>query len=101
MSRMEALKRFLAEDPKDSFSRYALALEHVKLGEHDQALAEFRTVVGNNPDYVAAYYQMGQLLAELGQTDEARQVFQSGISTATRIGDGHTRSELEAALATL
>ena len=44
MSRIDILKGFLEENPNDSFSRYAIALEYVKLGKNDDAVREFETV---------------------------------------------------------
>ena len=43
MNRIEILTGFLKQDPNDSFSRYALALEYVKAGQHDDARREFET----------------------------------------------------------
>ena len=51
MSRIEILKGFLKENAADSFSRYALALEYVKLGQNDDAVREFETVTKNDPGY--------------------------------------------------
>jgi Tfp pilus assembly protein PilF len=101
MNRVEILKGFLKETPDDSFSRYALALEYVKLGQHDDAVREFETVKKNDPDYVATYFQLGQLYQKLGQRHESEKTFRTGIVVATKAGDEHTRSELEAALETL
>lgn len=101
MSRIDLLKQFLEEDPKDSFSRYALAMEYAKLGKRDEAVAEYRTVRDNDPDYVATYYQLGKVLESQGNLDEARETYRSGIAVATRIGDSHTRDELTSALAEL
>lgn len=98
MSRVEMLKSFLKEDANDSFSRYALALEYVKLGQHDDAVREFETVRVKDPDYVATYYQLGQLYRTLSKPHEAEKTFRLGITVASKIGDEHTRSELEAAL---
>ena len=98
MSRIDTLKEFLKADPDDSFSRYALALEYVKLGQHDDALLEFETVKQNDPDYVATYYQLGQLYKTLGRMHEAEKTLRTGIIAAAKAGDEHTRSELEAAL---
>src|SRR5215471_7308079 len=98
MNRIEILKGFLNENPNDSFSRYALALEYVKLGQNDDALREFETVQTNDPQYVATYYQLGQLYQKLGQKHEAEKTFRTGITVAAKAGDEHTRSELEAAL---
>ena len=101
MNRIEILKGFLDDNPKDSFSRYALALEYVKVGQNSDAVHEFETVKKNDPDYVATYFQLGQLYQKLGQTHEAEKTFRTGMTVAAKIGDEHTRSELEGALEAL
>jgi Tfp pilus assembly protein PilF len=98
MNRIEILKGFLKDNPDDSFSRYALALEYVKLEQNNEALQEFETVRKSDPDYVATYYQLGQLYQKLGLKHEAEKTFRTGITVAAKAGDEHTRSELEAAL---
>jgi predicted Zn-dependent protease len=98
MSRIDVLKGFLKENAHDSFSRYALALEYVKLGQNDDAVREFETVKQNDPEYVATYYQLGQLYAKMGKRHEAEKTLRSGITVAAKAGDAHTREELEAAL---
>jgi Tfp pilus assembly protein PilF len=98
MNRIEILKGFLKENANDSFSRYALALEYVKLGQNEDAVNEFETVKKKDPDYVATYFQLGQLYLKMGQTHEAEKTFRTGITVAVKIGDDHTRSELEAAV---
>src|SRR5262245_54600768 len=95
MNRIEILKGFLNENANDSFSRYALALEYMKLGQNDDAVREFETVKKNDPEYVATYFQLGQLYQKLGQTHEAEKTFRTGITVAARAGDEHTKSELE------
>jgi len=101
MNRIEILRGFLEDNPKDSFSRYALALEYVKAGQSDDAVREFETVKKNDPDYVATYFQLGQLYQKLGQPHQAEKTFRTGITAASRAGDEHTRSELESALEAL
>jgi Tfp pilus assembly protein PilF len=98
MNRIEILKGFLEENANDSFSRYALALEYAKLGQNDAAVREFEAVRSNDPDYLATYFQLGQLYQKLGQAHEAEKTFRTGITVATKAGDDHTRSELEGAL---
>ncbi len=98
MNRIEILKGFLTDNPNDSFSRYALALEYVKLGQNDDAIREFEAVTKNDPNYVATYYQLGQLYQKLGRHHDAEKTLRSGIVVAAKAGDEHTRSELEAAL---
>jgi Tfp pilus assembly protein PilF len=101
MSRIELLKQFLEENANDSFSRYALALEYIKLNRLDDARHEFETVRTNDPDYLAAYYQLGQLYIKLSLPHEAEKTFRSGIGVAVKQGDAHTQSELESALESL
>ena len=101
MNRIEILKGFLSENPNDSFSRYALALEYAKLEQHDDALREFEAVKSSDPGYVATYFQLGQLYQKLGRSHEAEKTFRVGITVAAKAGDDHTRSELEGALESL
>jgi len=101
MNRIEILKSFLQENANDSFSRYALALEYAKLGQNDDALREFETVRTNDPNYVATYFQLGQLYQKLGRAHDAEKTFRTGITVAGKAGDEHTRSELEGALEAL
>jgi Tfp pilus assembly protein PilF len=101
MNRIEILKGFLEENPRDSFSRYALALEYAKLGQNDDAVREFETVKKNDPDYVATYFQLGQLYQKTGQIHDAEKTYRTGITVAAKTGDEHTRSELEGALEAL
>lgn len=98
MNRIEILKGFLNDNANDSFSRYALALEYAKIGQHDDALREFEAVKSNDPAYVATYFQLGQLYQKLGRTHDAEKTFRTGITVAAKAGDEHTRSELEGAL---
>jgi Tfp pilus assembly protein PilF len=101
MNRIEILNGFLRDDPNDSFSRYALALEYVKTGQRDDARREFETVRRNDPNYVATYLQLGQLYRTMGLDAEAEKSFRDGIAAAARAGDSHTMEELQGALEAL
>ena len=97
-SRLYLLKNLVAQNPTDSFARYGLAMEWARTGNLEQAVEEYRGLLAVNPNYAAAYYHGGQALAQLGRVEEARALYRQGIETTTRIGDLHTRSEIEAAL---
>jgi Flp pilus assembly protein TadD len=100
-SRLDALKDMVAQNPTDSFARYGLAMEWARTGNLEQAMEEYRGLLAVNPDYAAAYYHGGQTLEKLGRVEEARDLYRAGIEATTRIGDAHTRSEIEAALLAL
>ena len=100
-SRLDLLKNLVAQNPSDSFARYGLAMEWARTGNLEQAVEEYRGLLAANPNYAAAYYHGGQALAQLGRVEEARALYRQGIEATTKIGDLHTRSEIEAALETL
>ena len=97
-NRMEVLKTMLAQNPADAFARYGLAMELVKSGQLENAVAEFNSLLEHNPDYAAAYFHGGQALEKLGDVEQARALYEKGIQVTGRTGDQHTRSELQAAL---
>lgn len=96
--RLETLRNILAQDPNSRLARYGLAMEYVKLGRLEEAVGEYRALVGSHPDYAYAYFHCGQALEKLGRVEEARQVYTEGIEAAARAGDQHAGSELRGAL---
>ncbi len=96
--RKTMLEEFLKENPSDAFARYGLALEYVKAGQIEPALAEFKTLLEKNLDYTAGYQMAGQTLASAGRTDEAIKMLSDGIACALRTGNNHAMSEMEGLL---
>jgi Tfp pilus assembly protein PilF len=95
--RVATLKKLLEMDPEDTFTRYALGLEHLT-EDPRQAQAIFREVVERQHDYVAAWFQLGKVSADLGETDAARQAYETGQGHAARQQDWHAHGELQEAL---
>jgi cytochrome c-type biogenesis protein CcmH/NrfG len=100
-SRREMLEEFIAADPTDVFSRYALALELEKERRATDAIAALREVIARDAGYVAAYYHLGRMLARAGETAEARAVYRTGLDVATKANDRRTRDEIQEALDSL
>jgi tetratricopeptide (TPR) repeat protein len=100
-SRRETLEEFVTAKPADAFARYGLALECVKLGDDPAAIGHFQKLLKTHPEYVAGYFQFGQLLGRLGRLEEARKMLSDGIVVAQRTGDIHARDEMQAALTLL
>src|SRR5215210_6184541 len=97
-TRREMLEQFVADDPYDSFSRYALALELEKEGRELEAIPQLQEVIARDPNYVAAYYHLGKLLARMGQLEDARAIYRRGLDAAVAAKDERTRSEIQEAL---
>lgn len=101
LARIEALRGFLAKDPTDAFSGYALAMELAKSPSTEaEALVIFDGLLRNAPEYLPAYYQHARVLARSDNLAAARDVAQKGAAEAQRQGDLHTRDELRALLET-
>ena len=98
MDRLAALLDFLREDPDDPFTRFALAQEHARRGNPDEALTFYEALVRDRPDYVGTYYHLGALYRALGRDGDALATYRAGIAAATEAGDVHARAELQSAL---
>jgi predicted Zn-dependent protease len=98
MNKIAGLKEILELDAKNSFARYGLAMELAGQGETVAALAEFDTLLANDPGYTAGYFMAAQTLATAGRTEEAIARLKAGIKSAERSGNRHALSEMQAML---
>ena len=98
MEKIAALKEILGLDPRNSFARYGIAMELAARGETDAALAEFSTLLANDPDYTAGYFMSAQTLANAGRTPEAIERLKDGVASAKKAGNNHALSEMQAML---
>ncbi len=94
MSRREQLEEMLQADPGDPFLRYALAMDFATSGETAAAEARLSELIVDEPDYVAAYFQLGQLHANQADPVSAIDVLDKGIAVAVRLGDRHAEGEM-------
>ncbi len=95
MTRIDQISRMLASEPNDLLLNYALAMELLAAGRHDEALAQFDKVIAIHPAYSAAYLQKAKALIDLKRHDDARAVLEGGIKVAEQRGDLHARDKME------
>ena len=72
--------------PNDAMVQYGLGTELRKAGDLASAAAAFRACVAANPDYTAAWQELGSALVDAGARDEAIAAFRTGILVAERTG---------------
>jgi Tfp pilus assembly protein PilF len=94
MNRIEQLKSFLQESPRDNFLTHALALEFIKTGDDQSGLSYFLSNLENNPQYIPTYYHLGKLYERVGETQNAIDIYSKGMEMAKAAGDNHAFSEL-------
>ena len=92
--RLEQLRAMLAEEPDDTFIRYAIALELKRSGAMEDAVAQLEKLLADHPKYVASYYQLALLLTDLGRMEEARRTCEAGALQCLVTGDRKARAEL-------
>ena len=97
-SRLDVLKGMVEQDANNSFARYGVAMEYKNVGDWGSASAEFEKLIAIDPNYVAAYFHGGQTFEKMGRTGDARALYERGLTACSRIGDAHTRSEIQTAL---
>jgi Tfp pilus assembly protein PilF len=97
-NRLEVLRALLAQNPGDRFTRYGLAMEFVRQGDMEQGITEFRNLLAVDPTYSYAYFHCGQTLEKIGNFEEARQMYETGIEAARKSGDQKAVAELTGAL---
>lgn len=94
-SRLESLLTLFANDPKDSFVKYGIALEYISVKDYPRAEEFFKLILSDDQFYIPAYMQYGQLKSVINQLDEARELFKKGIEIAKKAGDKHAAKEME------
>jgi Flp pilus assembly protein TadD len=97
-SRLEALKAMAEKRPDDAMVHYGLGSEYRKAGDLASAAMAFENVIRANPDYTAAYQELGSVLAEMGRRDQARDVLTRGVETADRTGAWKAREHMKRVL---
>ncbi|MEE9372665.1 MAG: hypothetical protein V3V00_06390 [Saprospiraceae bacterium] len=91
---MDKLKDMLADDPNDSFVRFAIAMEYKNVEMFEEAVLEFNSLKVLDANYVGLYYHLAHCYAELQEEEAALIVYNDGIKIAENLNDLHAKSEL-------
>ncbi|MGM0546739.1 MAG: tetratricopeptide repeat protein [Bacteroidota bacterium] len=96
--KIKQLARQIKNNPGDSFSKFALALEFRKQGEFKKARILFEDILSSDPEYVGVYYHLGKLYEALDHLSEAQKMYRKGIKVASNQNEQRTEKELKEAL---
>lgn len=99
--KVKQLASYIRENPDDSFSKFALALEFLKNDEINKARILFEDIRHNDPGYDGVYYHLGRLYEITDQQEKALDIYKKGITVATENDHKRNASELKEALAEL
>jgi len=98
VERIEKLKSFIAADPTDLFSRHALAMEWVKVGDFNSAIQQMEEIISLDDQYLGTYYHLGKTYEKVSFFEKAIAVYEKGIQMARHLSKQHELRELMGAL---
>ena len=96
--RLTQLLKMLEREPTDPFLLYGVAMEHKKAGRAPDAIEFFERTIAADAGYCYAYHQKGLVHESTGDVEAAKSAYRAGVAAATKKGDEHARSEIQAAL---
>ena len=94
-SRLEALKAMAEKKPGDAMIQYGLGTEYRKAGDLAAAAEAFKATVEINPEYTAAWQELGSVLAAMDDRAGAIRVLREGVETADRTGAWKAREHMK------
>lgn len=97
MNRLEQLMSLYSESPNDAFLQFAIAKEHEKNGNEQEALHWYLQLKNVQSHYVGLYYHLGKLYERLQDIPMAVATYRTGIEIAKEVKDHHALSELNGA----
>lgn len=96
--RIEMLLEHLKKEPNDAFLNYALAVEHTSLQNYNEAINIIENLLNNQPTYLGAYYQLGQLYEKTNKLNKAITTYKTGRELAKAQDNKKAYGELTEAL---
>ena len=98
-NRKKNILKMLESEPDDVFLNYALAIEHLNsISTLSQAAEQLKKVLRLDPQYVAAFYQLGKVYEATGNIPEALRYFNEGLTVAESKKDKKAAGEFRDAI---
>ena len=96
IERVKMLEKYHQDDPGDTFTIYALAMEWMP--ENASKSQHYLDILlQNHKDYLPAYYQAGRVYFSMGLKKKAIEIYETGITLAKTQKDNKTLEELTTA----
>ena len=95
MSRIDAFRRMLEQGQDNALLRFSLGREYLNAGDDVSAVTHLRVAVEHDPDYSAAWRDLGKALQRSGEPAAAAEAWRAGIAAAERAGDKQAAKEMQ------
>ena len=97
-TRIALLRQLAAESPDDATTHFLLGRELLAHGHAAEAMGAFEAAIRAQPDYAAAYRQLGNAMEAAGRREAAAETYRRGIAVAERTQDVQAGREMNAFL---
>lgn len=96
--RIDTLRLLVADDPADATAHFLLGRALLEAGDAAGAIDAFAGALRANPDYAAAYRQLGNAQEKADRVDDAIATYERGVEVAGRTNDLQAGKEMNAFL---
>jgi uncharacterized protein HemY len=93
-AQIQQLENLAKQNPESALIHYTLGIEYSRQNEKQKAIGLLKKTLGIDPEYSAAYRELGKVLLESGMKLEAAEIFDKGIVVAEEKGDIQTAQEM-------
>ena len=91
----ENLERLLQAGKDGALLRFSLGSQYLKLQQPEAAIEHLQRAVAFDPDYSAAWKQLGRAYTDSGRPAQALETYRQGIEAAQRKGDKQAEREMQ------
>lgn len=98
---LEQLQKIVSLFPDDAIGHYSLGFKYIELQETQLAIDHLEKAHALDSNHIATYLSLGNLYAEIGSFEKAKQMYQQGLQIIPLLKKGQGQDlqpELEAAL---
>jgi Flp pilus assembly protein TadD len=94
MSQIEIFLKMIDNGQDSEMLRFTVGGAYFKEEKFEDAISHLRKAVELKPDYSAAWKMLGRSFAAAGDTENALEAYDQGLSVATANGDKQTAKEI-------
>ena len=92
--KIKELENMIAQNPNNPLMHYTLGIEYLRAEKPAKATDVLQKAIDLQPDYSAAYRELGKALIKLKSNNKAIDIFNKGIAVAEGKGDIQTAKEM-------
>ena len=94
-TKLETFRAMVRKNPDNALARFGLANEAMKAGLDEEAREHLEAYLARYEDEGNGWLRLGEVLARLGRTEDARAALRRGVEASNRHGHAGMANEIE------